>query len=87
MRPCRVSGVTTLLPPDEYSSVLWSYRLPAHRSYAELHAALKAEGFIIYAGQGDLGRQIFRIAHMGDIQEADLLRLCTALTGNLGTRL
>ncbi len=78
------SGVTTLLHPDEYSSVLWSYRLPADRSYAELHAALKAEGFIIYAGQGDLGRQIFRIAHMGDIQEADLLRLCAALTANLG---
>lgn len=82
-----VSGVTTLLRPDEYSSVLWSYRLPEHRSYAELHAALKADGFIIYAGQGDLGRQIFRIAHMGDIREDDLLRLCTALTGNLGTRL
>ncbi len=51
-----------------------------------LHAALKAQGFIIYAGQGDLGRQIFRIAHMGDIQEEDLIRLCTALTGNLGAR-
>ena len=37
--------------------------------------------------QGDLGRQIFRIAHMGDIREDDLIRLCTALTGNLGTRL
>lgn len=81
-----VSGVTTLLPPEEYSSVLWSYRLPAHRSYAELHAALKADGFIIYAGQGDLGREIFRIAHMGDIQDDDLLRLCTALTSNLGGR-
>jgi 2-aminoethylphosphonate-pyruvate transaminase len=80
-----VSGVKTLLNPDDYSSVLWSYQLPAHRSYAELHAALKAEGFIIYAGQGDLGRQIFRIAHMGDIQEDDLIRLCTALAGNLGT--
>lgn len=80
------SGVTTLLQPEDYSSVLWSYQLPAHRSYAELHAALKAEGFIIYAGQGDLGRQIFRIAHMGDIQEEDLNRLCTALTGNLGDR-
>lgn len=82
-----VSGVTTLLPPEAYSSVLWSYRLPARRSYVELHAALKADGFIIYAGQGDLGREIFRIAHMGDIQAEDLLRLCTALTGNLGTRL
>jgi 2-aminoethylphosphonate-pyruvate transaminase len=80
------SGVTTLLQPEEYSSVLWSYRLPAERSYAGLHAALKAEGFIIYAGQGDLGRQIFRIAHMGDIRADDLQRLCLALTARLGPR-
>jgi 2-aminoethylphosphonate-pyruvate transaminase len=78
------SGVSTLLHPDEYSSVLWSYRLPARYSYADLHDALKAEGFIIYAGQGDLGREIFRIAHMGDIQEADLVRLCAALNATLG---
>lgn len=80
------SGVSTLLPPEDYSSVLWSYQLPADRSYAELHDALKAGGFIIYAGQGDLGRQIFRIAHMGDIQEADLVRLCNALTASLEQR-
>lgn len=80
------SGITTLLRPDAYSTVLWSYRLPAQRSYAELHAVLKAEGFIIYAGQGDLGQQIFRIAHMGDIQEADLLRLCQALSAAPGAR-
>ena len=60
--------------------------MPANRSYAELHDALKAEGFIIYAGQGELGRQIFRIAHMGDIQEADLQRLCTVLTATLGVQ-
>jgi 2-aminoethylphosphonate-pyruvate transaminase len=80
------SGVSTLLHPDEYSSVLWAYELPANRSYAELHDALKAEGFIIYAGQGELGRQIFRIAHMGDIQAADLQRLCTVLTATLGVQ-
>jgi len=73
------SGVTTLLPEAEYSSVLWSYRLPAGRRYAELHDRLKAEGFVIYAGQGRLGDEIFRIAHMGDIKAEELDRLCAIL--------
>ena len=80
------AGVTTLLPSDEYSSVLWSWKLPEGHGYATLHDALKAEGFVIYAGQGDLGAQIFRIAHMGDIQPADLARLCDALSRTLRGR-
>lgn len=80
----RACGVQPLLPEADYSSVLWSWRLPAGQGYARLHAALKDEGFIIYAGQGDLGAQIFRIAHMGDIRTDDLQRLCAALTRILG---
>lgn len=72
-------SIDTLLNYKEYSSVLWSYRLPAGCSYPALHDQLKAAGFIIYAGQGELARDIFRIAHMGDIQAADLDRLCMAL--------
>ena len=41
----------------------------------DVHAALKADGFVVYAGQGDFSKQIFRIAHMGDIHEDDLVRL------------
>lgn len=74
------AGVRTLLAPSEYSAVLWSYVLPEGLSYTALHDALKREGFVIYAGQGDLGAQIFRIAHMGDIREPDLDRLCAALS-------
>lgn len=74
------AGATTLLRPEEYSSVLWSWRLPAGRSYQELHDALKALGFVIYAGQGKLGPEIFRIAHMGDIRSVELDTLCAALT-------
>ncbi|MDH4021898.1 MAG: aminotransferase class V-fold PLP-dependent enzyme [Gammaproteobacteria bacterium] len=80
----RAAGVTTLLPEDEYSAVLWSWQLPAGQTYARLHAALKVEGFVIYAGQGALGAQIFRIAHMGDIRPDDMDRLCAALTRILG---
>ncbi|MEO7387264.1 MAG: aminotransferase class V-fold PLP-dependent enzyme [Gammaproteobacteria bacterium] len=76
--------VLPLLPATAYSSVLWSWQLPAGKTYASLHDALKAEGFVIYAGQGDLGASIFRIAHMGDIRPDDLDRLCAALGRHLG---
>jgi len=72
-------GVTTLLPPSESGSVLWSYRLPGRLGYAGLHDALRRRGFVIYAGQGRLAPGIFRIAHMGDISADDLDRLCAAL--------
>lgn len=79
-------GVATLLPPSEYSAVLWSYRLPPRTTYAHLHDALKARGFVIYAGQGHLSPGVFRIAHMGDIREDDLARLAAALRAALGRR-
>lgn len=68
-------GVSTLLSPSEYSSILWSYRLPGGMTYQRLHDLLKQRGFVIYAGQGRLSPDIFRVAHMGDIGEEDLGRL------------
>ncbi len=76
----RAAGVTPLLDPTAYSPVLASWKLPAGRSYQELHDSLKALGYVIYAGQGSLGPQIFRIAQMGDIHAAELDTLCNALT-------
>ena len=72
-------GLETMLPPEENSCVLWSWLLPQGYSYSDIHAALKADGFVVYAGQGDFSKQIFRIAHMGDIHEADLDRLEASL--------
>jgi len=68
-------GLQTMLPPEQYSCVLWSWLLPAGRSYKDVHAALKRDGFIIYQGQGHFSREMFRIAHMGDIHNDDLERL------------
>lgn len=73
------AGVAPFLDPAAYSPVLASWRLPKGRSYQELHDALKALGYVIYAGQGGLGADIFRIAHMGDIRPAELDGLCDAL--------
>lgn len=72
-------GLETLLPPQEYSCVLWSWVLPEGDHYERVHKVLKRHGFVIYAGQGNLGERIFRIAHMGDISNADLARLDVAL--------
>ncbi len=72
-------GLQTLLPPQEFSCVLWSWVLPDGDNYERVHALLKKKGFVIYAGQGGLGTHIFRIAHMGDIQNDDLERLDAAL--------
>ena len=77
-------GLETMLPPEEYSCVLWSWLLPSGYSYRDIHAALKADGFIIYAGQGAFSKQIFRIAHMGDIRNDDLDRLEQSLRNCFG---
>lgn len=77
-------GVGTLLAPSEYSAVLWSYRLPVGRTYLQLHDALKRRGFVIYAGQGHLSPEVFRIAHMGDIGRDDMERLRAALVAVIG---
>jgi len=68
-------GVRPWLPADASSCVLRSYCLPAGLSYAELHDGLKQHGFVIYAGQGDLAAQLFRVSTMGEISDYDMARL------------
>ncbi|MGH8503206.1 MAG: 2-aminoethylphosphonate aminotransferase [Gammaproteobacteria bacterium] len=71
-------GIEPLLAEDEASVVLSAYRLPAGLSYETLHDALKARGFIIYAGQDGLAKTIFRVAVMGAITDTDIDRLVSA---------
>jgi 2-aminoethylphosphonate-pyruvate transaminase len=68
-------GINPVVPPEQSSVVLRSYSLPAGMPYTELHDALKAEGFVIYAGQGDLSKTLFRISTMGAVTPADMHRL------------
>ena len=72
-------GLETMLPPQEYSCVLWSWLLPEGVSYSDVHASLKHEGFVVYAGHGQFNKEMFQIAHMGDINNDDLRRLEVAL--------
>ncbi|WP_158904807.1 2-aminoethylphosphonate aminotransferase [Burkholderia sp. L27(2015)] len=68
-------GMASVLPPDQSSVVLRAYRLPKGLSYVQLHDGLKARGFVIYAGQGGLSAELFRISTMGNIHAADVERL------------
>ena len=68
-------GIDPAIPAAQSSVVLRAYRLPAGLTYAQLHDALKVDGFIIYAGQGNLSKTLFRISTMGALNEADIDRL------------
>jgi 2-aminoethylphosphonate-pyruvate transaminase len=76
---CRALGVAEWLPAQESSCVLRSYHLPGDLGYDELHDGLKQQGFIIYAGQGDLATRLFRVSTMGEISDYDMARLEQAL--------
>jgi 2-aminoethylphosphonate-pyruvate transaminase len=68
-------GIAAAIPAVESSVVLRAYKLPSGLSYAQLHDALKADGFVIYAGQGNLSKALFRISTMGNLTPADIDRL------------
>jgi 2-aminoethylphosphonate-pyruvate transaminase len=70
-----VAGIDTVVAPAESSVVLRSYRLPGGWTYPRLHDLLKSRGFVIYAGQGDLSKTLFRISTMGQVTAADMSRL------------
>ncbi|WP_107313516.1 2-aminoethylphosphonate aminotransferase [Burkholderia metallica] len=73
-------GMPLVLPEGESSVVLRAYRLPQGVTYETLHDGLKARGFVIYAGQGGLSKELFRISTMGAIQAADVDRLLDGFT-------
>jgi len=62
-------GVKPLLAPDRQSNTITAFHLPEGVTYAQLHDRLKAKGFVIYAGQGNLEHKIFRVANMGALTE------------------
>ena len=75
-----VRGMPLVLPEGASSVVLRAYRLPQGVTYETLHDGLKARGFVIYAGQGGLSKELFRISTMGAIETADVDRLLDGFT-------
>ena len=76
---CEKLGVDEWLPARDCSCVLRSYHMPAGMTYNKLHDGLKQQGFVIYAGQGDLATRLFRVSTMGEISDYDMARLEQAL--------
>lgn len=72
-------NIKPLLNESECSCVLNSYHLPEKISYQELHDGLKERGFVIYAGQGELAKSIFRVSMMGAISDDDVNRFIYAM--------
>ena len=64
-----------LLTDELLSNTITALHLPKNMTYAHLHDSLKERGFIIYAGQGQLSKKIFRIANMGELSMDDLQSL------------
>ncbi|MCK6440812.1 MAG: aminotransferase class V-fold PLP-dependent enzyme, partial [Planctomycetes bacterium] len=65
-------GLAYLVKPEWRSNTITTLKLPSGRTYDQLHDGLKARGYVIYAGQGPLAKEAFRVANMGLISEKDL---------------
>lgn len=63
-------GIKPVLAPDQQSNTITAYYLPEGLAYQSLHTRLKEQGYVIYAGQGNLENKIFRVANMGALTEA-----------------
>lgn len=72
-------GVKPLLEEGGSSCVLNAFHLPDGIDYQTLHDGLKARGFIIYAGQGEFAKTLFRISVMGALTDGDIERLLAAV--------
>src|SRR5262249_41001309 len=60
-------GLRFLLPRQYLANSLTSLLLPEGMTYQFIHDGLKALGFVIYEGQGELQTGIFRVANMGHL--------------------
>jgi 2-aminoethylphosphonate-pyruvate transaminase len=65
-------GVKPFLPADHQSNTITCFHLPDGVAYQALHDRLKAQGYVIYAGQGQLESKVFRIANMGALSMPDI---------------
>lgn len=63
-------GIKPVLTPERQSNSITAYYLPEGLTYQLLHDRLKTQGYVIYAGQGNLENKIFRVANMGALTEA-----------------
>lgn len=71
--------VKTLLD-EGHSQILTAFNLPDDIPFDDLYDHLRADGFVIYAGQKQLMDKIFRLSVMGDLRNDDFQRLHQSLS-------
>lgn len=72
-------GLDLLLPEAWLSKTITCARLPDGVGYEQIHARMREDGFVLYAGQGDLAKIAFRVANMGQIADERLADFGVAL--------
>ncbi len=76
----RALGWSLLLPPDQSVDALTSVCLPGHLDLDTFIDRLEARGFAVYPGKGPfLHRNVFQVAVMGALTQADCAHLVIAL--------
>ena len=65
-------GVQAVLPSAVQGNTLTAFHLPDGVSYKPLHNGLKQDGYVIYAGQGQLEHKIFRVANIGALTHTNI---------------
>jgi 2-aminoethylphosphonate-pyruvate transaminase len=61
-------GLEPIVAPEHRSRTVRSVPIPPGIEYATLHDELKRRGYVIYAGQGRLASEIFRVCCMGTLE-------------------
>ena len=65
-------GIKPMLAPGVRSNTLTAFHLPEGFTYLQLHDELKKRGYVIYAGQGQLESQIFRVGNIGALTDQNI---------------
>lgn len=76
-------GLEPIVAPGDRSGSVRSLPLPAGVSYDELHNAVKADGYVIYAGLGSAAATNFRVCALGDLEVGALEGFVASLEGAL----
>ncbi|HEV2009568.1 MAG TPA: aminotransferase class V-fold PLP-dependent enzyme [Candidatus Limnocylindria bacterium] len=79
-------GLELLVAPEHRSRSVRSLRLPDGLAYETLHDALKADGYVIYAGLGDALKTTFRVCALGDLDVGALEGFVASLERVLAQR-
>ncbi|MBB5802945.1 2-aminoethylphosphonate-pyruvate transaminase [Saccharothrix ecbatanensis] len=72
-------GLELPIAPPHRSNSVTTARLPEGVSYQRLHDALKERGFVVYAAQGALSSEFFRVSNMGHLSLETLERFVSEL--------